>query len=159
MKEYSEAEIKNKAEAYCSAVERCPSEVEEKIRKWGASEEVTERIMAYLQQERYLDTVRFCRFYVRDKYRFNQWGRMKIAQMLRMKGLAEEDIRAGLAEIDTEEYDGILKKMLRQKIKGIKAANDYERSMKLIRFAMGRGFTLEEIRRYVNQVNPDEDFD
>lgn len=159
MKEYSEAEIKNKAEAYCSAVERCPSEVEEKIRKWGASEEVTERIMAYLQQERYLDTVRFCRFYVRDKYRFNQWGRMKIAQMLRMKGLAEEDIRAGLAEIDTEEYDGILKKMLRQKIKGIKAANDYERSMKLIRFAIGRGFTLEEIRRYVNQVNPDEDFD
>lgn len=159
MKEYSEAEIKNKAEAYCSAVERCPSEVEEKIRKWGASEEVTERIMAYLQQERYLDTVRFCRFYVRDKYRFNQWGRMKIVQMLRMKGLAEEDIRAGLAEIDTEEYDGILKKMLRQKIKGIKAANDYERSMKLIRFAMGRGFTLEEIRRYVNQVNPDEDFD
>ena len=55
MKEYSEAEIKNKAEVYCSSVERCPSDVEEKIRKWGASEEVTERIMAHLQKERYLD--------------------------------------------------------------------------------------------------------
>ena len=35
MKEYSEAEIKGKAEVYCSSVERCPSDVEEKIRKWG----------------------------------------------------------------------------------------------------------------------------
>ena len=89
MKEYSEAEIKSKAEVYCSSVERCPSDVEEKIRKWGASEEVTERIMAHLQKERYLDAARFCRFYVRDKYRFNQWGRMKIAQMLRMKRLSD----------------------------------------------------------------------
>lgn len=49
--------------------------------------------------------------------------------------------------------------MLKQKMKGIKAANDYERSMKLIRFAVGRGFTLEEVRRFVNQVEPDEYFD
>lgn len=88
-----------------------------------------------------------------------EWGRMKIAQMLRMKRLSDEDIRAGLEEIDTEEYDGILKKMLKQKMRGIKAANDYERSMKLIRFAVGRGFTLEEVRRFVNQVEPDEYFD
>ena len=45
---------------------------------------------------------------------------MKIAQMLRMKRLSDEDIRAGLEEIDTEEYDGILKKMLKQKMKGKK---------------------------------------
>ena len=147
MRELSEEEIKSKAEAYCSAVERCPSEVEEKIRKWGASEEVTAQIMVHLHRERYLDAARFCRFYVRDKYRFNQWGRMKIAQMLRMKGLSDGDIQSGL------------KKLLKQKMKSIKAANDYERSMKLIRFAMGRGFTLEEIRRYVNQLDPDEDFD
>ena len=29
---------------------------------------------------------------------------MKIVQMLRMKRLSDEDIRAGLEEIDTEEY-------------------------------------------------------
>ena len=85
---------------------------------------------------------------------------MKIAQMLRMKRLSDEDIRAGLEEIDTEEYDGILKKMLKQKMKGIKAANDYERSMKLIRLLVGSGaLRLEEVRRFVNQVEPDEYFD
>lgn len=159
MKEYSESEIRSKAEVYCSAAERCPSDVEEKVRKWGASDEATERIMAHLQKERYVDAARFCRFYVRDKYRFNQWGRIKIAQMLRMKRLPDEAIRTGLEEIDSEEYDSILKRMLKQKMKGIKAANDYERSIKLIRFAIGRGFTLEEVRRFVNQADPDEYFD
>ena len=28
-----------------------------------------------------------------------------------------------------------------------------------LRFAVGRGFTLEEVRRFVNQVEPDEYFD
>ena len=32
MKEYTEKEILNKAEAYCSAVERCPSDVEAKLK-------------------------------------------------------------------------------------------------------------------------------
>lgn len=159
MKEYTEKEILNKAEAYCSAVERCPSDVEAKLKAWGASPETVAAVMERLFKEKFLDTVRFCSAYVRDKYRFNQWGRMKIAQMLRMKGLSDRDIQSGLEEIDTEEYDSILKKLLKQKMKSIKAANDYERSMKLIRFAMGRGFTLEEIRRYVNQLDPDEDFD
>ena len=87
MKEYTEKEILNKAEAYCSAVERCPSDVEAKLKGWGASPETVAAVMAHLFKEKYLDTIRFCSAYVRDKYRFNQWGRVKIAQSLRMKGL------------------------------------------------------------------------
>ena len=78
MKEYTEKELLVKAEAYCVAAERCPSEVEDKLQKWGAEDDAKARIMARLLEERYLDGTRFCRFFVRDKYRFNQWGRMKI---------------------------------------------------------------------------------
>ena len=35
-KECSENEVRNKAEAYCSSVERCVSEVEAKLEQWGA---------------------------------------------------------------------------------------------------------------------------
>ena len=77
MKEYIEKELQNKAEAYCSSVERCPSDVEAKLKGWGASPETLAAVMAHLFKEKYLDTVRFCSAYVRDKYRFNQWGRMK----------------------------------------------------------------------------------
>ena len=35
MKEYTENELKTKAEAYCAKTERCPFEVEQKLTQWG----------------------------------------------------------------------------------------------------------------------------
>lgn len=151
MKEYTEAELKYKAESYCSKSEHCPEEVREKLRQWGATAEVAERILAALEKDRFVDTVRFCRAFVRDKYRFNQWGRMKIVQALRMKRLSSEDIEEGLEEIDDEEYAGILKNLLVQKSRSLKGGTEYERNAKLIRFAVGRGFAMDEVLRYVHQ--------
>lgn len=154
--EMTENKLKYKAEAYCSGAERCPAEVNAKLQQWGADKDMAEHILNHLEKERYIDTVRFCRAFVRDKYRFSQWGRMKIAQALRMKQLPQEDISAGLAEIDEAEYAGILRKILLQKLKSIKSSNGYERKAKLIRFAAGRGFTMDEILAHVNQMEADE---
>ena len=156
MKEYTEKELMQKADAYCAAAERGPSDVEGKLKGWGAAAEVGARIMAHLLEERYLDMVRFCRFFVRDKYRFNHWGRMKIIQALRMKRLSEKEIETGLEEIDPEEYDGILKNLLEKKAKEVKAASGYERNAKLLRFAAGRGFTMDEIMKHLTLAETDE---
>ena len=72
--ELSENELRYKAEAYCSSMERCVTDVEAKLSQWGATPEVMEKIVRYLQDERYIDQKRFCSAFVRDKYRFNQWG-------------------------------------------------------------------------------------
>ena len=128
----------------------------EKLRRWGADEEQIPAIIAHLEKERYLDAVRFCRFFVRDKYRFNQWGRMKIVQALRMKQLDAAQIQEGLEEIDEGEYLRMLDRLLKQKARSVKAASGYERNAKLIRFAAGRGFTMDEIMKVVKQVDADE---
>lgn len=156
MKEYTEDELKYKAEAYCSTAEHCPSEVISKLNLWGADDVVTEHILEHLKKERYLDTQRFCKAFVRDKYRFARWGRMKITQALRQKQLSSEDIAAGLDEIDETEYCENLKELLRQKSKTVSGKNEYERHTKLIRFAVGRGFTVDEVFRYIKQTDPDE---
>lgn len=153
MKEYTENELKNKAEAFCSAAEHCPSEVTAKLTQWGASAEAQERIVAHLIKERYIDPVRFCRFFTRDKYRFTHWGRVKIAQALKMKGLSADAINCGLEEIDEREYDDILKDLLRKKRKSVSGRNDYERNAKLIRFAIGRGFGMDEIVRHLKHAD------
>ena len=124
MKEYTEKEILNKAEAYCSAVERCPSDVEAKLKGWGASPETVAAVMAHLFKDKYLDTIRFCSAYVRDKYRFNQWGRVKIAQSLRMKGLTSEEINAGMEDIDEDEYNSILQNLLNCFVLAFSIANN-----------------------------------
>ena len=149
MKEYTENELRNKAEVYCLAAERCPSEVEAKLQQWGASPETSAHILEHLQKERFVNTARFCRAFVRDKYRFTQWGRMKIIQALRMKQLSSEAITGGIAEIDEEEYLSILRDLLASKRKSIHAKDDYELNGKLMRFAMSRGFELKDIRRCI----------
>ena len=159
MKEYTEKELALKAEAYCVAAERCPSDVEEKLKRWGADEDMAARIVEHLCKERFLDGTRYCRFFVRDKYRFDQWGRMKIVQALRMKRLSSGEIESGLAEIDAEEYRNILRNLLEKKAKTVKAVSDYDRNQKLIRFAVGRGFTMDEIMQQIKQRVSDEYLD
>src|SRR5690625_2622270 len=106
--ELSENELRYKAEAYCSSMERCVTDVEAKLSQWGATPEVMEKIVRHLQDERYIDQKRFCSAFVRDKYRFNQWGRVKISQALRMKKIPADVIAEGLEEIDEREYVEIL---------------------------------------------------
>lgn len=157
MKNYTEHELRLKAEAYCSAAEHCPSEIRTKLALWGADETTTENILSHLLKERYLDNERFCRFFVRDKYRFNQWGRLKIIQALRMKQLPQDAISNGLDEIDEREYADILQHLLKQKAKTVKAATEYERNAKLMRFAAGRGFSADEIMQQFKQTGANDD--
>lgn len=154
-KECSESEARNKAEAYCLSVERCVSEVEAKLEQWGADHEIKDRVIEHLIKEKYIDQRRYCAAFVRDKYRFNQWGRMKIVQALRLKKIPTDVISLGLEEIDESEYLSILSGLVEQKKRSIKANTDYERNGKLIRFAIGRGFEMEEILRCVKQIDAD----
>jgi regulatory protein len=144
-KELSAEEARLKAEAYCSLSEHCKSEVLGKLQQWGASEETWEAILNHLEKERYVDESRYATFFVRDKYRFNQWGRIKIAQALRMKHIPSACIDEAMEEIDEQEYLNILTSLLKKKVRSIKASNDYERNGKLVRFAAGHGYEIGDI--------------
>lgn len=156
MKEYTEKELKNKAEVYCLAAERCPLEVLTKLLRWGATEEQAQALVEGLEKDRFIDVRRFCRAFVRDKYRFSGWGKIKIMQALKLKRLPPDAISEGLAEIDGEEYDEVLYELLRRKYRTISARNEYERTGKLIRFAMGRGYTMDEVMKCVRMIASDE---
>lgn len=156
--ELSENEAKYKAEAYCSSMERCVADVEAKLEQWGATPEIKEKVIGHLLKEKYIDQRRFCAAFVRDKYRFNQWGRIKINQALRLKKIPSDVIAAGMEEIDEQEYREILAALIEQKKKSVKARSEYERNTKLIRFAVGKGFEMEAVLRCVKQVDFDVDY-
>lgn len=144
-KEISAEEARIKAEAYCSASEHCKSEVLGKLHQWGAPGDAWEDILRHLEEERYIDERRYACAFVRDKYRFNQWGRIKIAQALRMKQVASACISEAMEEIDEADYLSILTSLLKRKARTVKAGNDYERNGKLIRFAAGHGYEMNDI--------------
>lgn len=143
-------EILYKLAARCSVSEQCLSDITAKLDKYDLPEEEKTRILRHLVEEKYVDDGRYAKAYVRDKYRFNKWGRIKIAQGLRMKGIDSETISAAMEAIDEEEYLEILSDLIKTKRKSTKGRNEYEVNGKLYRFAAGRGFEYDAIRRVVN---------
>ena len=115
--------------------------------------------MARLVKERYVDDERFARAYVKDKIRYNKWGRRKVQQGLWTKRIDEDIQQRVLGEVDDEEYLSVLRPLLKQKQRSIKAESDYERNQKLVRFALGRGFTFDIIRQCLNNADDFEDLD
>lgn len=132
-----------KARALCSQSEKCRFEIVVKLRQWELSEDEITEAIAFLIKERFLDEARFARFYVNDKLKFNQWGKIKLSFMLRQKHIPEGIIRDALSQIDDALYDKTLHDLLLSKVKSVKGASDYERKGKLAVFAQSHGFEAE----------------
>ena len=141
--------------ALCAQAEDCQYEMLEKMRRWEVPEDAQARVMARLIKERYVDDERYAQAFVKDKIRYNKWGRRKVEQALWQKHIGEDIRNRVLDEVDDEEYLSILRPLLKQKRKTIKANSDYELNQKLMRFAVGRGFTFDIIRQCID-VEEDE---
>jgi len=152
MKELSEKEILNKAARYCSVAEHCISEVTDKLKNWGADTDITGRIIDYLIKEKYIDEERYCRSFIKEKFRYNKWGRLKIANALWQKSVSSEAIRLGMEEIEEEEYSDILKRILVTRKSSIKAKDKYELKIKLMRFGISRGFENELVKQIIDHI-------
>lgn len=148
-----------KLTALCARSEHCQQEMLDKMRQWGVSEEERAQVMQRLVNERYVDDERFTRAFVNDKIRYNKWGRRKVEQALWMKRIDEHIARAILDEVDDEEYTATLTPMLKQKRRTTKANSDYELNMKLIKFALSRGFTMDIIKQCLDVKDESEFLD
>ena len=144
-KECTEEQARYKAEAYCAAAERCVADVKAKLQQWGAPSESVDDIIRGLIKDNYICERRYVIVFAREKHSFNRWGTVRIAQALRMKQIPSHLIEEAIAELDREEYLSALSALLRKKMKEVKARNDYERNGKLIRFALGRGYVMNDI--------------
>lgn len=142
----------NIAAGICSQKEYCTQEIREKLQKWELPENEIAQILACLQQHKFIDDRRFATFYARDKFRFNKWGRQKIAQMLRQKQIDSAIIQEALAQLPREDYDETCLALLRGKLKTLKTDTPIRIKVKLIRFAAGRGFDLDTINRCLSRL-------
>ena len=132
--------------AYCSRAERCVAEVKEKLSKLNASDTACEQIVEQLQALDFINEQRYAIAFVNDKFRFNKWGRVKIAAALRMKKIPSEVIEMALDELDEEVYECTLKNLLAAKYKQVKGTAAQQRAA-VVRFALSRGFEYACIER------------
>ncbi len=139
-KKYSPAEALYRAAALCSKSEQCSTDIIKKLRDWGVDNEKVADIICRLTEEKYIDDTRFMVAYCRDKFRFEGWGRIKIRYNLRQKGMADEEIKSALDEIDEDDYKARVLEILQSKKKSTKTDDVYKLKASLFRFASSRGF-------------------
>lgn len=138
-----------KSAAYCSQSEHCISELKNKLTQWSVTESDQFKIIRYLKEEKYLDEKRFAFAYVKDKFRYNKWGKIKIRLELHQKKIEKELIEVALEEIDEEEYKGMIIRLAKEKEKKLTYRNEYERKGKLYRFLAGKGFEMDVISKII----------
>jgi regulatory protein len=154
-KEMTEQEAYLQLAALCAQAEHCEQEMRDKMRRWELDETVQNRIVDRLIKERYVDDERYARAFVKDKIRYNKWGRRKVQQALWKKRIDADIQQRVLDGIDEKEYVDILRPLLKQKRKTTKAENDYELNRKLVRFALSRGFDFSIIRQCMDVEEED----
>ena len=143
--------------ALCASAEHWEYEMTEKMRKWEVEESARERIMEYLRKAKFVDDERYARAFVKDKIKYNKWGRRKVEQGLWAKHIAEDIRQRVLDEVDESQYKSVLTDLLKSKRRSIKAANDYEMNRKLIKFALSRGFDYSIVRHCIDCDDYDEE--
>ena len=152
-KKYTEQEAYARLSALCAMGERCCHDVLKKMNNWELPEGAEDRIIEKLVKERFVDEGRFARAFVRDKFRYNRWGKIRIQQELRLRQIPQKHIDDALEEIESDDNLSTLKEIIRKKRPSVKGKSEYEIKAKLIRFAIGRGFSMDDITKVIGDMD------
>jgi regulatory protein len=146
-----EAALK-RAAALCSSQEQCSSNIRQKLKRWGVSGADSEKIIQVLVREKFLDDARYASSYVRDKFRFNGWGKIKLRMMLSQKDIPGPAIEEALDQIDPELYKETCTRIITEKAATLRETDRFKRKGKLFRFAAQRGFESQLIHQILSYI-------
>ena len=158
-KVYTPGEALQKIAAFCAYQERCHQEVEAKLKSYGLDEDEAGEIIIRLSREKLLDEVRYAQSFVRGHVNQKKWGRRRLLQELKHKGMSEFSIKAGLKEIDPDVYYQNLLDLLDKKNRQEKEKHPHRRRQKISVFLTGKGYESDLIRMALDELGqaPEED--
>ncbi|MBR3092965.1 MAG: RecX family transcriptional regulator [Bacteroidaceae bacterium] len=149
MSALTEEQAYQKLASLCAVSEQCISDIRRKMQRWVIIGDA-ETIIGRLIKERFIDEHRFARAFALDKFRYNHWGREMIRMEMRRRNISSADIDYGISEIPQEEYESVLRHLIEAKRPTVKGKSEYEVNQKIMRYALGKGFTMDEILRYID---------
>ncbi|MCD6012108.1 MAG: regulatory protein RecX [Flavipsychrobacter sp.] len=137
---------------YCKYQERCHMEVRNKLYELGFSTETVDLQISELIQNGVLNEERFARAFARGKFRMMQWGREKIKQQLKLKKVSDYCIKKGLTEIDSDDYEQTLHKLLNKKYFELRSERSIpKKKSKLYRYLIQKGYERDLVMDAINE--------
>jgi regulatory protein len=142
----------NKAMDQCSRREFCCDDIRKKLLQWGVENDDQEKIIEILIRENFINEPRFAEAFVRDKFKYNKWGKVKIAAHLRVKKIPSEILSTALDSIDNEKYTKLLRELIDRHRKSVKSKNLYDLKAKLLRYGLSKGFESSLLYDILNEL-------
>lgn len=143
--------VADRMRGLCSRREYCRQDIMKKVlAALGGDADEAGRIMDRLVEEKYIDDLRYASAFARDKSSIAGWGATKIRYMLATKGIDRATIAAALQEVDEGKASDRLEKLLSAKVRSLK--DDPQCRMKLLRFALGRGYQYDEAAEVIDRL-------
>ena len=140
-------EVLKKLLRYCAYQERCHRDVREKIMSYDVYGDDLEEIMVYLIEQNYLNEERFAITYAGGKFRLKRWGRNKIRFELEHREISEYCIQKALNEIDEEEYETALTKLIEDQLNKDPKLDLLLAKDKTLKYCTGRGYEIDTVLR------------
>ena len=143
----------SKAMALCSRRELCADDIISKLEAWGVSINDTERIISELIKDNFINEERYARAFVRDKFLYNKWGKLKITSHLRVKKIPAGIIKTAMDSIDNEIYLKTLNDLITSHKRTVKSKNKYDLKAKLLRYGLSKGFESQLLYEILNNID------
>ncbi len=134
-----------KAASFCAYQERTQQEVRTRLKDWGIWGDDAEEVIAELITQNYLNEERFAKSFAGGKFRVKGWGKRKIQQHLKQRGISGYNLEQAIREIEPDDYRQTLTDLLEKKRQTLHDDNPLVIKQKLIRFAMSRGYESDLI--------------
>jgi regulatory protein len=134
---------------YCGYQERSHGEVKQKLYGYGLYKQEAEEIIASLIETGYLNEERFAIQFASGKFRMKGWGRQKILNGLKEKGISSYNIRKALESIDPGEYAKSFTRQAEKKwfsLRGEK--NIFVKKTKWRNYLLQKGFESSLMERF-----------
>ena len=142
--------------AQCARREYCVSDIRRKaLERLEFDAAAADAVVASLVADGYVDDRRYAAAFARDKSSLSGWGPVKIRSALLARGIDRAVVLEALEEIDPERAASRLEKILEAKWRTLR--DDPQGRLKLIRFALSRGYDYEPVRPLVERLTRPED--
>jgi len=135
---------------------RSRAEIEAKLHDKEFDDAIIETVLAGLERFGYVNDLQFARDWTRSRIRLQGFGRRRIGQELKNKGIGRELIREVFAEVFSEETEiETAKRVAGKKLNtmGSRSLDRETRRRRLAGFLERKGFSFEIIRDVLNQTD------
>jgi regulatory protein len=149
---YTLDEARKKLESYCAYQDRCHKEVNQKLKDMGMIPSAIDQIIYALIQDNFLNEERFSKSFARGKFNIKKWGKNRIINELKQRGISKYNITTALKEIDEDDYLETLTVLAQKRLNAISEKNIQKRRKKLADYLLYRGWESHLVYEKITEL-------